>query len=276
MYKKGVVCVQSCSFANLNLLFFFCRSRYCRHCCCSISALLLSSRNLAILVTWRHTSPLYSLSCLKCCPGVIMKLFWGMLHNTIRDLTIWQWWRQWKLCWKIDFASFKNFPPLYQVTRLLKRRKVRFELKTGDRIRVQREEVKFIALPFPFSSQLKIWSFHIVVVKGQQRMYKKTWCTCRVVVLLIKFSVFWLSRCCHHRSFIRSLLSSSQYTVPFSKYSWPMHATFLYMPGESRRKNQDIPGWIQSWEKKRIKKGNIIKFCSGFWTARFTEHVELK
>ena len=158
MYKKGVMCVQSCSFANLNLLFFFCRSRYCRHCCCSTQNVVIS-----------HCS----------CEG-----------------------------------TAKN---------------------------VQKNVI-----------------------------------TCRVVVLLIKFSVFWLSRCCHHRSFIRSLLSSSQYTVPFSKYSWPVHATFLYMPGESRRKNQDIPGWIQSWEKKRIKKGNIIKFCSGFWTARFTEHVELK
>ena len=38
--------------------FFFCRSRYCRRSCCLISALLLS-RNLATMVTWRHTSPLY-------------------------------------------------------------------------------------------------------------------------------------------------------------------------------------------------------------------------
>ena len=40
------------------ILFFFCRSRYCRRSCCLISALLLS-RNLATMVTWRHTSPLY-------------------------------------------------------------------------------------------------------------------------------------------------------------------------------------------------------------------------
>ena len=28
---------------------------------------------------------------------------------------------------------------------------------------------KFIALQFPFSSKLKIWSFHVVVVQGLQR-----------------------------------------------------------------------------------------------------------
>ena len=32
--------------------------------------------------------------------------------------------------------------------------------------------VEFIALPFPFSSKLKIWSFHVVVVQGQLSMDK--------------------------------------------------------------------------------------------------------
>ena len=43
------------------------------------------------------------------------------------------------------------------------------ELKRGDRTRVQTEMVEFIALPFPFSKKLKIWSFHVVVVQGRQR-----------------------------------------------------------------------------------------------------------
>ena len=57
--QKRLTHVQSCCFANLNLSGFFCRSRYCRRRRCLISALLLSSRNLATMVTWRHTSPLY-------------------------------------------------------------------------------------------------------------------------------------------------------------------------------------------------------------------------
>ena len=47
------------------------------------------------------------------------------------------------------------------------------ELKRGVRARVQTEMVEFIALPLPFSSKLKIWSFHVVVVQGQQRNVQK-------------------------------------------------------------------------------------------------------
>ena len=45
--QKSVMHVQSCCFTNINLL-LFCRSR-CR-------SLLLSSKNWATMVTWRHTS----------------------------------------------------------------------------------------------------------------------------------------------------------------------------------------------------------------------------
>ena len=69
---------------------------------------------------------------------------------------------------EIDFASFETLPPLCQVTQLLERREVRLEMKRWDRVPVQREIVKFIALPFQFSRQLKIWSFHVVVVQGRQ------------------------------------------------------------------------------------------------------------
>ena len=47
------------------------------------------------------------------------------------------------------------------------------EVKRGDRARVKTEMVEFIALPFPFSSKLKIWSFHVVVVQGRQSLTKK-------------------------------------------------------------------------------------------------------
>ena len=39
---------------------------------------------------------------------------------------------------------------------------------------MQTEMAEFIALPFPFSSKLKIWSFHVVVVQGQQRNVQKS------------------------------------------------------------------------------------------------------
>ena len=57
-------------------------------------------------------------------------------------------------------------------------------LKRGGRTRVQTEMVEFIALPFQSEKKkLKIWSFHVVVVQGQQRNVQKSVIRCRVVVL---------------------------------------------------------------------------------------------
>ena len=55
--QKSVMHVQSCCFANINQL-LFCHSRCRRHRRCSSSP-MLSSKNFATMVTWRHTSPLY-------------------------------------------------------------------------------------------------------------------------------------------------------------------------------------------------------------------------
>ena len=46
-------------------------------------------------------------------------------------------------------------------------------LKGGDRVRIQTEIVKFIALPFPFSSNLVAISRRTVVVQGQQKKLQK-------------------------------------------------------------------------------------------------------
>ena len=52
------------------------------------------------------------------------------------------------------------------------------ELKRGGRVRIQRQVIKFIALPFPFSSKLEIWSIHDVVVQGRQRNVQKSVSCC--------------------------------------------------------------------------------------------------
>ena len=66
-----------------------------------------------------------------------------------------------------------KFLPLPQFTLLLKRREFWLELNRGDRALVRTEMVEFIAWPFPFSSKLKIWSFHVVVKQGKQRNVQK-------------------------------------------------------------------------------------------------------
>ena len=48
------------------------------------------------------------------------------------------------------------------------------ELKRGGRTRVQTEMVEFIALLFQSSKSFKVvWSFHVVVVREQQRNVQK-------------------------------------------------------------------------------------------------------
>ena len=81
------------------------------------------------------------------------------------------------------------------------------ELKQGERARVQAVMAEF---QFPFSSKLKIWSVHcIVVVRGLQRNVQKSVMhvqSCCVVQYLTH--CFFLSfRCRRRRSFITPLTS---------------------------------------------------------------------
>ena len=92
------------------------------------------------------------------------KIFAVKVCDIKTGVTIQQQWCQWKCHWKIDFVTFETFLPLCQVTQLLESWEVRLELKREDRIWVRSQMVEFVVLPFPFSSQLKIWSFHIRVV----------------------------------------------------------------------------------------------------------------
>ena len=76
---------------------------------------------------------------------------------------------------KFSLRLPSQITPLRPVSPLpLSRREFRLEMKRGDRAQVQTEMVEFIVLPFSFSSKLKIWLFHVVVVKGQQRNVQKT------------------------------------------------------------------------------------------------------
>ena len=63
---------------------------------------------------------------------------------------------------------------LFQGAQLRKRKEFGLELKGRDRAQVQTEMVEFIALPFPFPSKLKIWSFQVLVMQGLQRNVQKS------------------------------------------------------------------------------------------------------
>ena len=58
-----------------------------------------------------------------------------------------------------------HFSRLSQLALLPKRRGFWPELKRAEHPQVRTQMVKFVALPFPFPSKLKIWSFHAVAVQ---------------------------------------------------------------------------------------------------------------
>ena len=106
---------------------------------------------------------------------------------------------------KIDSESLETFSPLYEATQLLESRKVKLELKRGNRSWVLREILKFIALLFPFSSQLKIWSFHVVVLQRRlwnlQKAVMHVQSCCFPLINLLSFR---RSRCRRRSNFVRS------------------------------------------------------------------------
>ena len=102
------------------------------------------------------------------------------------------------------------FSRLSQFALLLEIMEFWLELKRGAVARVPTEMLEIIALPFRFSSKLNMWSFHVVVVKEQQRNVQKRVMhvqSCRFAHQTYCF--FWRSCCRRRRSFVRSLLGNN-------------------------------------------------------------------
>ena len=78
-------------------------------------------------------------------------------------------------------------------------------MRRGDRPRVQTGLIEFIGLPFPFSSKLKIWSFHVADVQGRQRNVQKS--VMHLQTCCFAHFFFARSRCRHRRTFVRCLMS---------------------------------------------------------------------
>ena len=103
--------------------------------------------------------------------------YWILLASTgvTMDPTIRQGRRPCKmLLGKNRLSILLNHFAIFQVAQLLKRRKFILEPKRGDRARVQIKMVESIVLPFPYSSKLKNWSFHAMVVQERQRNVQKS------------------------------------------------------------------------------------------------------
>ena len=84
----------------------------------------------------------------------------------IRELTVRQRRHPWKRPWKIDSASFQTISRSSKSPSYLKEGSLCW---SWSRASVQTQRVEFIALPFPSSKQIKIWSFHVAVMQRRLR-----------------------------------------------------------------------------------------------------------
>ena len=84
------------------------------------------------------------------------------------------------------------------------------ELKRRDHARVLTEMVEFFALPFPFPSKLKSWSFQVVIMQRlQKKCKKKRDARAKLLFYSLNPLLFWRSRCRRRRNFVRSLFTIS-------------------------------------------------------------------
>ena len=92
-----------------------------------------------------------------------------------KNPTIRQGRRPWKTSLgKIRLSILSNYFAIIQVTQLLKRREFILEPKRGNCARVHTKMIESIVLPFSYSSKVKNWSFHAMVVQERQRNVQKS------------------------------------------------------------------------------------------------------
>ena len=100
-------------------------------------------------------------------------------------------------------------------------------------------------------------------------MYKKAWCTCRVVVLLIKPIVFVRSRCRRRRGFVRSLMTRKRLGWVTFNQLWKKTRSWHWQLAEDKM-------WLQiklNQQKKKIdwytlrRKLDQVDVRKDFWTV---------
>ena len=96
---------------------------------------------------------------------------------------------------KSEFAFFQSLSRLFLLTCFVKCRRTLLKLNSKEPNPSSEREIKFRRCLFTFSTSHVIRHFHVVVVQKRRRIVQKVWCTCKVVVLLIKPIVFVLFVC---------------------------------------------------------------------------------
>ena len=96
-----------------------------------------------------------------------------------------------------------------------------FEVDSKGLYQSTGEEKESCCLVFPSSTKREIRHFHVEVVKRRERNLQKAWCTCKVVVLLIKPIAFRCFRWRRRRWILSSLMVLSFFLPSlFQAFGW--------------------------------------------------------
>ena len=79
---------------------------------------------------------------------------------------------------------------LFLLTYLVKCTRTLLNLNSKGPYSSSESEIKFLPCLFTFSTKHEIRHFHVLIVQKRQRNEQKAWCTCKVVLLLIKRLLF--------------------------------------------------------------------------------------
>ena len=107
-------------------------------------------------------------------------------------------WQSRKPRMKSEFTFFQSLSWLFQLASLTSSKlckRTLLELISINHIQVHEEKETFVIASLRLSQNVKLGIFMWQSCCDSKEMYKKVWCTCKVVVCLIKPLLFLLSRC---------------------------------------------------------------------------------
>ena len=114
---------------------------------------------------------------------------------TKKEFKIPKQWRPQKHCLKSEFAFLQSLSQLLQLIYFVKCKQTLFEPNSQEPYSSSERERKFSHRLFMSSIKREIRHFLLYSCSDGKELYKKAWCTCRVIVVLP--ILCWRSCCCH-------------------------------------------------------------------------------
>ena len=97
----------------------------------------------------------------------------------------------WERHLKSEFAQLETLSRSFHLVQFVKCWQIFLKLNSYRLYRSSGKEKESRCLLFTPSTKREIRHFHVVIVQWRREMYKKAWCTCEIVVLLIQTGHFF-------------------------------------------------------------------------------------